>query len=130
MKKTGAVVCAGVLAAFLCGSAYAVNGKPADQGQLQKKAQQRQEQRLEQMTAELNLSAEQKQKVGAALKSFSDKMQAEMRRMAEVRKAARAETDRQIRAILTPEQQQKFEQLQQKQQAELEKRMKSSPRAR
>ncbi|MDR2673725.1 MAG: hypothetical protein LBC18_02390 [Opitutaceae bacterium] len=73
--------------------------------------------RVQQLTAQLDLTADQQAKVKAIIADEQTKLKAitkdDEKRAAKV-KAARQETTRQIRATLTPEQQAKFDQSAQK----------------
>jgi Spy/CpxP family protein refolding chaperone len=100
MKRIVAVLFAGVVVMQAAGLAFA--GCPKDAGKQQEK-------RVEKMARRLDLSAEQKTKIAAILAASDEKMRAEMQKIREAAQAARAETEQQIKAVLTPEQAQKFE---------------------
>lgn len=79
--------------------------------------------RLERMSKDLNLTAEQKEKISAIVKESGEKMKEAMQKARESGKAAREETDKQIKAVLTPEQAQKFEAMQVEREKKMEKKM-------
>jgi Spy/CpxP family protein refolding chaperone len=67
---------------------------------------------LDKMTKELNLTPEQKEKIEAIMKAKAEKNKAEMEKMRESMKAEMDATTAQIKEVLTPEQQVKFDKLQ------------------
>lgn len=115
MKRMVALLCAGVLSASLCASAFAGEGKRFEKGQ---------EKRLDKMSQELNLTAEQKTKVSAIFKESTEKRKAEMQKIRELNKATREETDKKLQAVFTPDQLVKYEKMKAGRKAEMEKKMK------
>lgn len=65
-----------------------------------------QDKRCEKMMKGLNLTAEQKEKVAAVFKECGEKCRVEIEK---IRETMRQETDTKIKAILTPEQAQKYD---------------------
>jgi Spy/CpxP family protein refolding chaperone len=112
MKKAVALVFAALFAVQLAGTAFA--GDKKCQGKWQEK-------RVERLTKDLSLTAEQQGKITSIFKENDEKHKAEMEKMREAMKAEKAETDQKIQAILTPEQNQKFETMKAERQAKMEK---------
>ena len=84
----------------------------------------KQEQRLEKMTKDLNLTPDQKEKVGAILKEQGEKNKADMQKCQDTMKANRDSLDQNIKSVLTPEQVTKFEKMQADRKAKMDKKMK------
>jgi len=115
MKKAVAVVCAGILVVMACGLVSADQGKEKSKWQ---------EKRIEKMAKDLNLTADQKEKVSAIWKENGDKRDAEMQKNRDAMKAIKDDEDQQIKALLTPEQSQKYEKQQAERKEKMDKKMK------
>jgi periplasmic protein CpxP/Spy len=103
MKKIVLMTFAAMLALQFSGLAFANEKMMPGKGP---------EKRLERLTKELNLTADQKGKVEAILKEHADKSKAEMQKMQEGMKADREAMDQGIKGVLTPEQAAKFDKMQ------------------
>ncbi|MDD5491582.1 MAG: hypothetical protein PHV60_02740 [bacterium] len=114
MKKLLAVIIVGI---FVLGSGLAVAKEaPVDNPGVpdQKMGQQREDwqaKRLERLSKELNLTAEQKEKVAGIFKESDAKIKAVMEKAKEDLNTIRDTGGKQIMAILTPEQARKFDEM-------------------
>jgi Spy/CpxP family protein refolding chaperone len=115
MKKAVTLVCAGMLVIQVCGLAFAGDDKNPAKWQ---------EKRVEKMAKKLDLTKEQKEKVAAIFKESGDKIQAETQKMQEAKKAIREDESQKIKAVLTPDQAQKYEKMQAERKEKMEKKEK------
>ena len=122
MKKLWALAIVGV---FMLGSGLALAqemkgecpGPP--EKKMEQKREDRQTERLNRLAKDLNLTAEQKDKIGAIFKENETKAKAAMDKTREEMKTLRDAGEKKIKAVLTPEQAKKFEEMQ----AEMRKKM-------
>jgi Spy/CpxP family protein refolding chaperone len=111
MKKAVALAFAALLAVQMSGLALA--GEKKDPARWQEK-------RVEKMVKDLDLTAEQKDKIAAVMKESDEARKAEMEKM----KALRQDEEQKIKAVLTPEQAQKYDARQAKRKTKGHKKMK------
>jgi Spy/CpxP family protein refolding chaperone len=111
MKKVFALFFVGMLMVQGFGLAFA---DEKDQSKMHEK-------RIEKLTKELNLTADQKDKVSSILKESGEKIKAEMEK---VREVIKQDTDQKIKAVLTPEQAVKYDAQKAERRAKMEKKMK------
>lgn len=122
MKKFLAVVIVGI---FVMGSGLALakdmqgECKVAPDKKMEQKKKNWQTKRLERMAKELSLTTEQKDKVAAIFKENDAKAKAVMDKAKEEMNAIRDTGDKQVKAVLTPEQVKKYDEMK----AEMQKKM-------
>jgi Spy/CpxP family protein refolding chaperone len=102
----GAVFVLGVLLGGVCGYMFAHHTTSAN---MQLTDEQRRAQKLDQMTRELGLSADQRAQVEGILNHLHEQYKANQDRYEAQRNQDRQQTREHIRTLLTPEQQPKFE---------------------
>jgi Spy/CpxP family protein refolding chaperone len=102
----GAVFVLGVLLGGVCGYMFAHHTTSAN---MQLTDEQRRAQKLDQMTRELGLSPDQRTQVEGMLNHLHEEYKANQDRYEAQRNQDRQQTREHIRALLTPEQQPKFE---------------------
>jgi Spy/CpxP family protein refolding chaperone len=102
----GAVFVLGVLLGGVCGYMFAHHTTSAN---TQLTDEQRRAQKLDQMTRELGLSPDQRTQVEVILNRLHEQYKANQERYEAQRNQDRQQTREHIRALLTPEQQPKFE---------------------
>jgi len=115
MKRAVAILCAGILIVTAYGLMSAKDDKDAGKWQ---------EKKIEKMSKDLNLTAEQKDKLAAIMKENDEKIKAEWQKCQEAVKVIREGKDQQIKAVLTPEQAQKYEKNQAERKEKKEKKEK------
>lgn len=101
MKKLLAVIFAGILTVQAGGIVFAAEDKDEGKWQDNKK--------IVKMTKDYDLTGEQKEKVSVIMKETVDKIKAEKQKFQETTKAIKAGEEQKIKAVLTPEQSQKYE---------------------
>jgi Spy/CpxP family protein refolding chaperone len=127
MKKTAAMLLGCIIALQVCGFVYASDDKECKKCEkkcMGQNTEKMQAKHLDKLTKELNLTPEQKDKISAIMKESGEKKKAEMQKMRENAKAEMEAKDKSIDAVLTPEQAQKFENMQAERKAKMEKKMK------
>lgn len=113
MKKAVAVLCAGIL---LAQAGIAAAAAPKD-------PKSREDRRIEQLTRELDLSPDQQARVLTIMKASDEEVKGDLQKI----RASRQEASRKIRDVLTPEQVQKFDAMQQQRGKKILKRKKQDP---
>lgn len=104
---------------------------PCDEEPLSKENVQKMEAKREQMhqkhmgklVKELGLTLEQKEKISKLMNDSWLRVKEEMKKMRELEKSIREETDTQIQQILTPDQVKKFKQLKDKMKEKIDKKL-------
>lgn len=126
MRKQLLIALGCVIAMQVCCLVYAGDDKEC--GKCDKKMEQAMEKKhqkhLDKMAKDLNLTADQKDKVAAIMKEAGESRKAEMKQARENAKAKMEATDKKIEAVLTPDQVQKFEKMKADRKAKMEKKMK------
>lgn len=124
MKRILMFVVAGMLTIQTQGLVFAMDdvdmGGKKDIGQSMEKMQ---EKHLDKMTKDLDLTPEQREKVSAIMKENNEARKAEMQKRMEAAKA-RESTDAKIKAVLTPDQIQKFDAMRAERKEKMGKKMK------
>lgn len=114
MKKLVAMFLSCIFAASVCGIAIADDQAASTTGKGEKMTmEQRQQERLAKLTKELTLTADQQSKISALMTARNEKMKGEKKNKDEM-KAAFAEYNKQVKAVLTPDQATKYDKIMQK----------------
>ncbi|MEW6040937.1 MAG: hypothetical protein AB1633_05395 [Elusimicrobiota bacterium] len=93
-------------------------------GDWEKKAEMRHKKHVEKLTKELALSKEQSEKISQILKDGWEKISAERKKIRELSRQIREETDKSIEQLLIPEQVEKFKKYREEMKKKFSKRMK------
>ena len=126
MKKSLLIALGCIVAMQVYGLVYAKDDKECSK--CDKKMEQctvkKDKKHLDKMAKELNLTADQKDKVAAIMKETGENRKTEMQKMRENAKAEMEATDKKIEAVLTPDQVQKFEKMKADRKEKMDKKMK------
>lgn len=122
MKRIIAIFFMAIFAISASSSVYAMHCK-CNQEDMGKCMEKHHDKMLDKMSKKLALTPEQKEKVAAVMKENGEKAKVEMQKMHEAMKAIQDEADKKIKELLTPEQIQKFDKMQEEQKAKSEKKM-------
>jgi len=120
MKKLIPIALAGAIAMLIGAAAFADDmgmGKMTEEKMMKKQTE-----KVEMMTKTLSLTPDQKDKVAAILKANGEQKKAMMMKMEADEKTMKEAQDTQIKAILTPDQQAKFDKMVADQKAKWQKK--------
>lgn len=126
VKKMIPVALAGAIAMLFCGAVFAddmgMGKSEKEKATMEQKMVKKQATRLDMMTDKLALTPTQKDQVSTIFKGTAEQKKALMVKMDADMKDIRATEDTQIKAVLTPEQQTKYDQMMIEHRAKMDKR--------